>query len=96
MAFEIGTSEAGFVPGRAFIKPHCRFCEPDSGEGGAPAAAALLVAAFRLFVFAARFRADFSFRFRIVFFAADILTVRMSILSGRSHAAFTAIRLGYF
>ena len=34
-----------------------------SGEGGDPAAAALLVAAFRLFVFAARLWADFTFRF---------------------------------
>ena len=75
----------------------CRFCEVDSVEkGGPPAATALLVAAFRLFVFAACLRADFSFRFRTAFFAADILTVRMSILSGRSYAPFTAIRLGYF
>ena len=36
-------------------------------------AAAFLVAAFRFFDFAARLRADFSFRFRIAFFAADLL-----------------------
>jgi hypothetical protein len=65
-------------------------------EGGAPTATALLVSAFRLFVLAARLRADFSFRFRTAFFAADILTVRMSILSGRSYAPFTAIQSGYF
>lgn len=63
-------------------------------RGGAPTATAL-AAAFRLFVFAARLRADFSFRFRTAFFAADILTVRMSILSGRSYAPFTATRWGY-
>jgi hypothetical protein len=34
---------------------------------------AFLVAAFRLFDFAARLRADFSLRFRIAFFAADLL-----------------------
>lgn len=63
---------------------------------GAPAAKALLVAALRLFVFAARLRADFSLRFRTAFFADDILVLRMSILSGLSYAPFTAIRWGYF
>jgi hypothetical protein len=51
-------------------------------EGGTSVAAAdfssfattaFLVAAFRFFVFAARLRADFSFRFRTAFFAADLL-----------------------
>ena len=48
-------------------------------EASTPAAAAFRVAAFRLLVFAARLRADFSFRFRIAFFAADILSLRMDI-----------------
>jgi hypothetical protein len=61
-------------------------------EGGTLAAAAFLVAAFRLFVFAARLRADFSFRFRTAFFAADILILRMDIpfasYSHRAHSHF--------
>jgi hypothetical protein len=48
-------------------------------EGGAVAAAAFLLSAFRRLVLAARLRADFSFRFRIAFFAADILSLRMEI-----------------
>jgi hypothetical protein len=42
-------------------------------------ATAFLVAAFRFFVFAARLRADFSFRFRTAFFAADLLPLGMGI-----------------
>jgi hypothetical protein len=48
-------------------------------EGGTVAATAFLVSAFRLLVLAARLRADFSFRFRTAFFAADILVLRMDI-----------------
>ena len=48
-------------------------------EGGTVAAAAFLLSAFRRLVLAARLRADFSFRFRIAFFAADILVLRMNI-----------------
>ena len=42
-------------------------------------AATFLVVAFRFFVFAARLRADFSFRFRTAFFAADLLPLGMGI-----------------
>ena len=48
-------------------------------EGGTVAATAFLVSAFRLLALAARLRADFSFRFRTAFFAADILGLRMNI-----------------
>ena len=48
-------------------------------EGDTVAATAFLVSAFRLLVLAARLRADFSFRFRTAFFAADILVLRMDI-----------------
>jgi hypothetical protein len=40
-------------------------------------AAAFLVAAFPFLDFAARLRADFIFRFRIPFFAADMLPLGM-------------------
>lgn len=90
---------AGSFRGRAFKKPQldARFSKLTLAVyRGRRSHGYSLAAAFRLFVFAARLRADFSFRFRTAFFAADILTVRMSILSGRSYAPFTAIRLGYF
>jgi hypothetical protein len=62
-------------------------------EGGTPAATAFLVAAFRLFVFAARLRADFSFRFRTAFFTADILILRMDIpFASDSHRAHSRFR----
>ena len=44
-------------------------------------AAAFLVAALRLFDFAARLRAVFNFRFRISFFAADLLILGIALLS---------------
>jgi hypothetical protein len=62
-------------------------------EGGTPAATALLVAAFRLLVFAARLRADFSFRFRAAFFAADILPLRIGIpFASHAHRVHSRFR----
>lgn len=61
-------------------------------EGGAAVATAFLVAAFRFFVLAARLRADFSFRFRMAFFAADILTLRMGIPFASSYQIHSCFR----
>jgi hypothetical protein len=62
----------GGTPALATATPVAEGC-------GGFAAAAFRVVTFHFFAFAARFRADFSFRFRVAFLAADLLPLGMGV-----------------